>query len=77
MRTKPVRADGEDLWYLTAPDFRTGRTVWKRLAGTGLRYDNNYAPVTIGPDGAAYVGVLGGLVRLADTRSGAAPRFTG
>src|SRR5262249_55244079 len=27
---------------------------------------NNYAPVTIGPDGTAYVGVLGGLVAVRD-----------
>ena len=28
------------------------------------RFNNNYAPVTIAPDGTAYVGVLGGLVAL-------------
>jgi hypothetical protein len=64
--TKPASADGEDGWYLTALDFATGKTLWKALAGEGLGYNNNYAPVTLGPDGAAYVGVLGGLVRLAD-----------
>lgn len=66
--TKPPNEDGVDPWYLTAIDFRTGKTVFKKLAGTGLGYNNNYAPVTIGPDGAAYVGVLGGLVRLSDAR---------
>ena len=64
--TKPEREDGADPWYFTALDYRSGRTVYKRLAGTGLGFNNNYAPVTIGPDGSAYVGVLGGLVRLAD-----------
>jgi len=64
--TKPANEDGVDPWYLTAIDFRTGETVYKKLAGTGLGFNNNYAPVTLGPDGAAYVGVLGGLVRLAD-----------
>jgi hypothetical protein len=64
--TKEPRADGKDAWYLTALDFRSGRTVYKRLGGEGLGYNNNYAPVTIGPDGTAYVGVLGGLVALAD-----------
>jgi hypothetical protein len=64
--TKPPNDDGVDAWYLTAIDFRTGDTVFKKLAGTGLGYNNNYAPVTLGPDGAAYVGVLGGLVRLSD-----------
>ena len=64
--TKPQNDDGVDAWYLTAIDFRTGETVFKKLAGTGLGYNNNYAPVTLGPDGAAYVGALGGLIRLAD-----------
>jgi hypothetical protein len=66
--TKP---DGvtQDPWYFTALDYRTGRTVYEQLAGTGVGYNNNYAPVTIGPDHAAYVGVLGGLVRLSDSPS--------
>ena len=64
--TKPQRSDALDAWYLTALNFCTGRTEYRRLAGTGLGFNNNYAPVTLGPDGAAYVGVLGGLVRVAD-----------
>jgi hypothetical protein len=65
--TKEPRADGKDAWYLTTLDFRNGQTIFRRLAGEGLGYNNNYAPVTIGPDGAAYVGTLGGLVELRDT----------
>jgi hypothetical protein len=57
---------GADAWYLTALDFRTGRTLFKRLGGEGLGHNNNYAPVTLGPDGTAYVGVLGGLIGLRD-----------
>ena len=34
--------------------FRTGETVYGVLTGTGLGYDNHWAPVTIGPDGTAY-----------------------
>ncbi len=64
--TKPPRKDEIDAWYLTAIDFRTGETVFSQLAGTGLGYNNNYAPITIGPDGSAYVGALGGLVKLRD-----------
>jgi hypothetical protein len=60
--TKPPRSDGTDAWYLTALDFRSGRTVYRRLAGTGVGFNNNYAPVTLAPDGTAYVGVLGGVV---------------
>ena len=66
--TKPARPSGDDPWYLTALDFRSGRTRYKRLTGYGLGFNNNYAPITLGPDGSAYVGVLGGLVRVADVR---------
>ncbi len=65
--TKKPRQDGIDAWYLTAIDFRTGRTVFRQLSGTGLGYNNNYAPVSLGPDGSAYVGALGGLVMFRDT----------
>jgi hypothetical protein len=64
--TKPPRSDGIDAWYLTAISFRTGKTVYERLAGTGLGFNSNYAPVSVGPEGTAYVGVLGGLVLLRD-----------
>ncbi|MFG2628253.1 hypothetical protein [Streptomyces sp. NPDC048473] len=58
---------GIDAWYLTAVDFRTGERRWKKLTGTGPSYDNNWAPVTIGPDGTAYVGVFNGIVAVRDT----------
>jgi hypothetical protein len=64
--TKDPQSDNSDTWYLTAIDFRTGSTVYKRLAGEGLGYNNNYAPLTIAEDGTVYVGVLGGLVLLRD-----------
>lgn len=63
---KPARADGVDAWYFTAIDFHTGATVYRQLTGTGYLYNNHYAPVSIGPDGTAYVGALGGLIRIAD-----------
>jgi hypothetical protein len=74
--TKPARADGEDGWYLTAIDFATGKTLWRALGGEGLGYNNNYAPVTLGPDGTAYVGVLGGLVALRDATTPGATTAT-
>jgi hypothetical protein len=64
--TKPPDPNGTDAWYFTAIDFRKGNTVYKKLAGTGLGFNNNYAPVTLGPEGTAYVGALGGLVLLRD-----------
>jgi hypothetical protein len=60
----------EDPWYLTALSARTGHRVWSRLTGVGLGYNNNYAPITLGPDGTAYVGVLGGLVSVRDHPAG-------
>ncbi len=71
--TKP-EGRSDDPWYLTALDYRTGDTVFKALAGDGLGFNNNYAPVTIGPDGTAYVGVLGGLVALRDAQAPAQPK---
>ncbi len=64
--TKPEQKDGTDPWYFTALDFRTGRTVYSRLAGVGLGYNNNYAPVTLSRPGIAYVGVLGGITLFRD-----------
>ena len=55
-----------DSWYLTALDFQTGEAVFKQRYGTGFGHNVNYAPISLGPDGVAYVGVLGGLVRIAD-----------
>ncbi|MFC9675019.1 hypothetical protein [Streptomyces sp. NPDC056949] len=66
--TKDPNSLGIDAWYLTAVDFRTGEPRWKQLAGTGIAYDNNWAPVTLGPDGTAYVGVFNGLVAVRDGR---------
>jgi hypothetical protein len=64
--TKPQLEDATDAWYFTAIDFHTGETVYSRLAGTGLGFNNNFAPVTLAPDGTAYVGMLGGIARFAD-----------
>ncbi|MES9604563.1 hypothetical protein [Actinomadura sp. NPDC000929] len=64
--TKEPRRDLIDAWYLTAVDVHTGRTAYKVLTGTGKWFDNSWAPVTLGPDGTAYVGVVGGLVAVRD-----------
>jgi hypothetical protein len=63
---KDQRRDGSDLWYLAALDHRDGRTVYRALVGSGRSFNNNSAPVTIGPDGTAYVGVIGGLAAVHD-----------
>jgi outer membrane protein assembly factor BamB len=58
--------DSVCAWYLTAVDFRTGETVFKIFTGAGRLWNNNYAPVTIGPDGAAYVGCYNGIMAVRD-----------
>ena len=65
--TKERSRLGLDAWYLTAVGFGDGRVRWRRLTGTGPSFDNSWAPVTLGPDGTAYVGVLNGLVAVRDT----------
>jgi len=56
-----------DMWYFTAVDFATGQTVYRVLTGTGLNYNNNWAPITLGPNGGtAYIGSLAGLMMIRD-----------
>jgi len=57
--------------YWVALDFRSGRVVWEKLAGTfersgSARFDNFWAPIGIGPNGALYASVYGGLTMLRD-----------
>lgn len=64
--SRPPDPSGAQGYYWTAIDFRTGETAFDRLAGSGPRYNNNYAGITLGPDGTAYLGVIGGIVALRD-----------
>jgi len=53
-------------YFWTAIDYRTGETAWTKYAGSGLVFNNNYAGLALGPDGIAYLGVIGGIVTLED-----------
>lgn len=64
--TKPARPDALDAWYFTAIDIRTGKVAWSRLTGTGIQWNNHYASIYLGPDGAAYIATMVGLVRVSD-----------
>jgi hypothetical protein len=57
-----------DVWFWAALDFETGELVWKQLAGTGLGFNNHYAGIALGRDGTAYVGAIGGLLAIRDTK---------
>lgn len=58
----------EQPYFWAAIDAKTGATAWTRYAGSGLSFNNNYAGIAVGPDRALYLGVIGGLVKLADGR---------
>jgi hypothetical protein len=58
--------DGEQPWFWSAIDARSGKTAWTRYAGSGLFFNNNYAGIALSPTGGAYLGVIGGVVRLRD-----------
>ncbi len=62
----PGLPDTAQAYYLTTISFATGTTVRKVLTGTGINFNNNYAPITIGPNGTAYIGVLSGIVAVSD-----------
>ncbi len=59
--------DNAVAWYLTAVDFETGETLFKVFTGCGRNWNNSYGPITIGPNGSAYVGVFNGLISITDT----------
>ncbi|WP_406153437.1 hypothetical protein OG217_07965 [Streptomyces sp. NBC_01023] len=64
--SKPYSSKGVDAWYLTAIDWRTGTTRFRTLTGTGDTYNNNWSPITLGPDGSAYISTYSGIVRVHD-----------
>ncbi len=64
-----VRKDdlpGSQPYFWSAIDFRTGRTAWTQYAGSGLSFNNNYAGIALGSGGTAYLGVIGGIIKLRD-----------
>lgn len=57
-------APGEktEAYYFGAVNFSDGKMAFKVLTGTGKSFNNNYSPITIAPDGTAYVGTFAGIV---------------
>ena len=64
--TYETQPSGENAWYLVAVDATTGATAYKVLTGVGGRFDGSWAPITLAPDGTAYVGTMRGLVAIRD-----------
>lgn len=65
--TRPPDPSGSQGYYWSAIDFRNGKTAWNKYAGSGFLFNNNYAALGLGPDGTAYIGVIGGIASLKDT----------
>jgi hypothetical protein len=56
-------------YYLTTVDFETGATVYRQPTGTGVQHTDFGAPITLSPNGnTVFLGSLGGLMRIRDTR---------
>jgi len=64
----PTSNEGATInaWYLMGLDFATGETLFKIHTGNGKNYDNNWSPITLAPDGTAYVGTTKGMVAIWD-----------
>lgn len=62
----PPDPNGSQPWFWAAIDAHTGREAWRKLAGTGIAFNNNYTGLALGPDGTAYLGTVGGLQALRD-----------
>jgi len=57
---------GERHWTLVGLDVDTGETVVSIPTGAGAPFNNNWAPITLAPDGTAYVGTSRGVLALWD-----------
>jgi hypothetical protein len=64
--SKKASTPQDDSWYFTAIDVRSGRTQWTQRTGNGTQWNNHYASIYLGPDGAAYMPTMTGLVRFQD-----------
>ena len=63
---KPKSSFLDDSWYFAALDVRTGATRWTQRTGNGIQWNNHYAAIYLGPDGAAYMPTLTGMIRFKD-----------
>jgi hypothetical protein len=53
-------------WYFGALDWKTGERVYEAWVGNGPNWNNVLDPITLGPDGTAYVGTKNGLMAIRD-----------
>jgi hypothetical protein len=68
---KDPQTSDADPWYWTTLDVRTGKVVYKVLAGWGGGYNNHYAGLALGRNPSthkitAYLGGIGGVMAMRD-----------
>jgi hypothetical protein len=59
----PITTQG---WYFGALDWETGEPAFEVWVGSGGMWNNVLDPVTLGPDGTAYVGTRNGIMAIRD-----------
>lgn len=57
---------GEYIWYVTAIDYESGKTVWKARTGAGGTFNNYYRTTFLSPEGTLYQLAQGGVVVVKD-----------
>jgi len=65
---QPVLGIPINGWYFGALDWETGERAFEVWVGNGGFWNNVLDPVTLGPDGTAYVGTKNGLMAIRDSR---------
>ncbi|PPJ60692.1 hypothetical protein CBER1_03440 [Cercospora berteroae] len=66
---------GEYVWCLSVIDYESGEIVWSVRTDTGPLFNNNYQSPTLGPDGAVYTWVQGGIVKVFDQMEELVPHY--
>ena len=66
---KGVDGKQTPAWSIVGLDFRSGKQVIRIPTGRGKPFDNNWASMSIAPNGDFYVGMTGGLVQVRRKRT--------
>ncbi len=57
---------GSYVWYFAAIDYRTGRVAWQQRVGAGGIKNDNFEPLSLGPDGTLYQLLAQGVIWMRD-----------
>jgi len=57
---------GSYVWYFVAADYRSGRIAWQQRVGAGGTKNDNFLPLSLGPDATLYQVLSQGVVWMRD-----------